>query len=99
MAHRRYTASDVMTYCRSCHMRVNLDDMRTCVLMIGNCCGLVACVRITRYREREVALEVGIRSRELRQTFSRERADNEDPSLARMSGEKTRDTIAVIRSA
>jgi hypothetical protein len=82
-----------MTCCRSYHMRVSLNRLRTRVMMTGGCCELVS---TTRYRDRKRSVAREGRDCE-RQTFCRERA-NQVPSLAQMSGEKTRDVATdVIR--
>ena len=92
MAHRQ-KAGVVMTCCRSYHMRVSLNRLRTRVMMTGGCCELVS---TTRYRDRKRSVAREGRDCE-RQTFCRERA-NQVPSLAQMSGEKTRDVATdVIR--
>jgi hypothetical protein len=92
VAHRQ-KAGVVMTCCRSYHMRVSLNRLRTRVMMTGGCCELVS---TTRYRDRKRSVAREGRDCE-RQTFCRERA-NQVPSLAQMSGEKTRDVATdVIR--
>jgi len=58
---------------------------------------LRARVSTTRYRDRERSVAREGRDCE-RQTFCRKRANNEVPSLAQMSGGKTRDATDVIRS-
>jgi hypothetical protein len=82
-----------MTCCRSYHMRVSLNRLRTRVMMTGGCCELVS---TTRYRDRKRSVAREGRDCE-RQTFCRERA-NQVPSLGQMSAEKTRDVATdVIR--